>query len=101
MDYPPQTMNLFSQFVDPDQYMYNDPHHGVPRFRLPPHQPNMMNMQNGQRTNETKPRLGREEVLVLEREFKRCEKPTTQVKRMFAEDMGVDLSRINVRTNLR
>ncbi|QSZ29889.1 hypothetical protein DSL72_004407 [Monilinia vaccinii-corymbosi] len=55
----------------------------------------MMNMSNGQKTNETKPRLGKEEVDVLEREFKRNPKPTTQTKRIFAEDMGVDLSRIN------
>ncbi|KAI9644995.1 hypothetical protein NHQ30_007031 [Ciborinia camelliae] len=55
----------------------------------------MMNMPTGQKTNETKPRLGKEEVDILEREFIRNPKPTTQTKRGFAEDMGVDLSRIN------
>jgi hypothetical protein len=48
------------------------------------------------KTNETKPRLGKDEVEVLEREFKKNPKPTTQTKRQFAEDMGVDLARINV-----
>ena len=48
------------------------------------------------RTNETKPRLGKDEVDILEREFKKNSKPTTQMKRQFAEDMGVELARINV-----
>jgi hypothetical protein len=48
------------------------------------------------KTNETKPRLGRDEVDILEREFKINPKPTTQTKRKFADDMGVDLARINV-----
>ena len=48
------------------------------------------------RTNETKPRLGKDEVDILEREFKKNPKPTTQTKRQFAEDMGVELARINV-----
>lgn len=48
------------------------------------------------KTNETKPRLGKDEVEILEREFKRNPKPMTQIKRQFAEDMGVDLARINV-----
>ena len=49
------------------------------------------------KTTETKPRLGRDEVNILEREFKTSPKPTTRTKRQFAEDMGVDLARINVR----
>jgi hypothetical protein len=48
------------------------------------------------RTNETKARIGKDEADFLEREFKRNPKPTTQTKRQFAEDMGVDLARINV-----
>jgi flagellar biosynthesis component FlhA len=48
------------------------------------------------KTTETKPRLGKDEVDVLEREFKKNPKPTTQTKRQFAEDMGVELARINV-----
>jgi hypothetical protein len=48
------------------------------------------------KTNETKPRLGKDEVEILEREFKKNPKPTTQTKRGFADDMGVELARINV-----
>jgi len=46
--------------------------------------------------NEMKPRLGKEEVEILEREFKKTPKPTTRTKGQFAEDMGVELARINV-----
>ncbi|KAG0649686.1 Anterior-restricted homeobox [Hyphodiscus hymeniophilus] len=56
----------------------------------------MITMPNHQtRANETKPRLGKEEVEILEHEFKKNPKPTTQTKRGFAEDMGVELARIN------
>lgn len=48
------------------------------------------------KTNETKPRLGKDEVEILERAFKKNPKPTTQIKHQFAEDMGVELARINV-----
>jgi hypothetical protein len=50
--------------------------------------------------NETKARIGKDEVDILEREFKRNPKPITMTKRQFAEDMGVDLSRINVRQTM-
>ncbi|KAH9212801.1 hypothetical protein DL95DRAFT_410862 [Leptodontidium sp. 2 PMI_412] len=53
-------------------------------------QPNM-NMA----ANETKPRLGKDEVGLLEREFLKSPKPSTQTKRQFAEDMGVDLATVN------
>lgn len=55
----------------------------------------MIAMPNPTKSNETKPRLGKDEVDILEREFKKNPKPTTQTKRQFAEDMGVDLARIN------
>lgn len=59
----------------------------------------MMGMPHGTtKTNETKPRLGKDEVDILEREFKKNPKPSTQTKRQFAEDMRVDLARINVRS---
>lgn len=48
------------------------------------------------KSNETKPRLGKDEVETLEREFRKNPKPTTDTKRMFAKEMGVDLARINV-----
>jgi hypothetical protein len=56
-----------------------------------------MGMPHPQKPNETKPRLGKDEVDILEREFKKNPKPSTQTKRQFAEDMRVDLARINVR----
>lgn len=56
----------------------------------------MIGMPGTTKTNETKPRLGKDEVEILEREFKKNPKPTTQTKRQFADDMGVDLARINV-----
>jgi bisphosphoglycerate-dependent phosphoglycerate mutase len=56
----------------------------------------MMGMPHGAKTNETKPRLGKDEVDILEREFKKNPKPSTQTKRQFAEEMRVDLARINV-----
>jgi hypothetical protein len=46
--------------------------------------------------NETKPRLGKDEVDILEREFRENPKPTTKVKQKFAREMGVELPRINV-----
>lgn len=55
----------------------------------------MMGMPHPSKTNETKPRLGKDEVDILEREFKKNPKPSTQTKRQFAEDMRVDLARIN------
>ncbi|KAH7412836.1 hypothetical protein BKA64DRAFT_339058 [Cadophora sp. MPI-SDFR-AT-0126] len=45
---------------------------------------------------EAKPRLGKEEVDILESHFKKNPKPITDVKRQMAKDMGVDISRINI-----
>ncbi|RKF58277.1 putative homeobox domain-containing protein [Erysiphe neolycopersici] len=44
---------------------------------------------------EAKPRLGKDEVNKLEREFEKNPKPSTQTKKGFAEEMNVDLPRIN------
>lgn len=48
------------------------------------------------RTTEPKPRLAKEEVDKLEREFQRNYKPNSIIKKQLAEEMGVDLARINV-----
>lgn len=48
--------------------------------------------------NETKPQLGNNEVEILEREFEKNHKLSTQTKRQFAEDMSVELSAVNVST---
>lgn len=102
MDYVQPTFQHFSQHPSHDQLisqmtpggMYNDHQYG---YSLPQHQTNMMNMATGQKTNETKPRLGKDEVDILEFEFNKNPKPTTQTKRGYADTMGVELSRINVR----
>jgi len=66
-----------------------------------PHFQSMMEQPNASmEMNETKPRLGKGEVDILECEFKKNPKPPTRTKRQFAEDMGVDLSRINVRQSV-
>ncbi|KAL2067421.1 hypothetical protein VTL71DRAFT_1846 [Oculimacula yallundae] len=70
---------------------YSDVHHTYAMAQSAP----MMAMPNVAKANETKPRLGKDEVDILEREFKKNPKPTTQTKRQFAEEMGVDLARIN------
>ncbi|CAL3964144.1 unnamed protein product [Diplocarpon coronariae] len=74
-----------------EQMPYAD---GLPRYAVP-HSAQLIVMPSGAKANETKPRLGKDEVDILEREFKKNPKPTTLTKRQFAEDMGVDLARIN------
>jgi hypothetical protein len=45
---------------------------------------------------EPKPRLAKEEVELLEREFAKNQKPSSTTKRELAEQMGVEVPRINV-----
>lgn len=45
-----------------------------------------------------KSRITQHQVQILQRHFNQNPKPRTQEKRMFAEDLGVGLVRINVRT---
>lgn len=77
---------------------YSDAHQNIQHsYAMAQQTAAMMSTPNhSTRTNETKPRLGKDEVDILEREFKRNPKPTTQTKRQFAEDMRVELARINV-----
>lgn len=49
------------------------------------------------RTTESKPRLSKEEVEVLEAEFQKNHKPNSTTKKALAESMRVDNARINVR----
>lgn len=49
------------------------------------------------RTTESKPRLSKEEVEVLEAEFQKNHKPSSTTKKALAESMRVDNARINVR----
>lgn len=48
------------------------------------------------RTTESKPRLSKEEVEVLEAEFQKNHKPNSTTKKALAESMRVDNARINV-----
>ncbi|PQE11123.1 homeobox domain-containing protein [Rutstroemia sp. NJR-2017a BVV2] len=77
------------------QASYPEHQHLIHGYSITQSQSSMLAMPHGTKTNETKPRLGKEEVDILEREFKRNPKPTTQTKRGFAEQMNVDLARIN------
>jgi hypothetical protein len=48
------------------------------------------------RTTESKPRLSKEEVEILEAEFQKNHKPNSTTKKALAESMRVDNARINV-----
>lgn len=46
--------------------------------------------------NDAKPRLAKQEVELLERHFQENHKPPSSLKRQLAENMGVQVCRINV-----
>ena len=50
---------------------------------------------------EPKPRLAKDEVELLEREFLKNPKPNSSTKRELAEQMGVEVPRINVGSDMR
>lgn len=59
------------------------------------HHSRLLNQQMG-RTTDSKPRLSKEEVEVLEAEFQKNHKPSSATKKTLAESMRVDTARINV-----
>lgn len=59
------------------------------------HQRSLLNQQMP-RATESKPRLSKEEVEILENEFKKNHKPNSTTKKALAESMRVDNARINV-----
>lgn len=59
------------------------------------HQGHLLHRHQMSRTTETKPRLSKEEVEVLEAEFQKNHKPNSTVKKALAESMRVDNARIN------
>jgi hypothetical protein len=65
-------------------------------LETPVEETNEKNLPPVEEDNELKSCLGKEEVETIEREFQKNPKPTAQTKHQFAEDMGVDLVRINV-----
>lgn len=58
----------------------------------------LVHHQQMSRTTESKPRLSKEEVEVLEAEFQKNHKPNSSTKKALAESMRVDHARINVTT---
>ncbi|ROT36961.1 hypothetical protein SODALDRAFT_325516 [Sodiomyces alkalinus F11] len=77
------------------QYPMN---HAIPYHRnAEPWQPEALihHDHHGGRTTESKPRLAKEEVDKLEREFQRNNKPNSNLKKQLAEEMRVDVARIN------
>ncbi len=61
------------------------------------HNRHLVNHHQLSRTTESKPRLSKEEVEVLEAEFQKNHKPSSTTKKALAESMRVDNARINVR----
>ncbi|KAM0554099.1 hypothetical protein ACHAPJ_006897 [Fusarium lateritium] len=59
------------------------------------HQGHLLHHHQMSRTTETKPRLSKEEVEVLEAEFQKNHKPNSTTKKALAESMRVDNARIN------
>ncbi|EXM08251.1 hypothetical protein FOIG_02978 [Fusarium odoratissimum NRRL 54006] len=59
------------------------------------HQGHLLHHHQMSRTTETKPRLSKEEVEILEAEFQKNHKPNSTTKKALAESMRVDNSRIN------
>ena len=99
MEYLEPSFHHFHDQLSQGISSYTDSHHQhlQPSYAMAQQTSTMITMPSHQtKTNETKPRLGKDEVEILEREFKKNPKPTTQTKRGFAEDMGVELARINV-----
>lgn len=60
------------------------------------HNRHLVHQQHLSRTTESKPRLSKEEVEVLEAEFQKNHKPNSSTKKALAESMRVDNARINV-----
>ncbi|KAF5000660.1 hypothetical protein FGRMN_1593 [Fusarium graminum] len=59
------------------------------------HQGHLLHHHQMSRTTETKPRLSKEEVEILEAEFQKNHKPNSTTKKALAESMRVDNARIN------
>lgn len=88
----------YGQYVqgpyNPQQYMHGNGYHfnmnPAAEWRRHPM------MHHGPRATESKPRLAKEEVDKLEAEFQRNHKPNSILKKKLAEEMRVDIARINV-----
>jgi hypothetical protein len=65
-------------------------------FDMPSHSTSMMTPNGMPEKTESKPRLAKEEVDVLEGHFQAHNKPSSGTKRELASRMNVDIARINV-----
>jgi hypothetical protein len=83
--YGQQASNYSSYFADSMEVAYHN------------HQQHLAHHQQISRTTESKPRLSKEEVEILEAEFQKNHKPNSTTKKALAESMRVENARINVR----
>lgn len=60
------------------------------------HQQHLVHHHQMSRTTESKPRLSKEEVEILEAEFQKNHKPNSNTKKALADSMRVENARINV-----
>lgn len=97
MDYSSYDNPVFHLPLDYPQYA--DPQHRP--YPVPRRANSMTNLNQVARghhgeKNDTKPRLSKGEVEILERQFQEQHKPSSNTKRQLADRMGVDIARINV-----
>jgi hypothetical protein len=85
--------SLPSHHLPSHESIYSDLHHQLHSYSG--EDSPIMAMPNPHHKNETKPRLGKAEVDILEASFQENPKPSAQVKRQFAENMQVEVNRIN------
>jgi len=85
-------------------YSFSGQYAAPPAFAYPHGDPDpwrqarsaLIHVSNMQKATESKPRLAKEEVEMLEAEFQRNHKPNSSLKKSLAEQMRVDVARINV-----
>jgi hypothetical protein len=80
------------------QYQYWNHHHIMALYQQHQRAALMLGQGglHGAKQTEPKPRLAKDEVELLEREFAKNPKPNSSTKRELAEQMGVEVPRINV-----
>lgn len=105
-------MGSYTQSSWPPSWAYssevNDPYSGYSQYpsyssylaesmdAYQTHHHHLVHHHQMSRTTESKPRLSKEEVEVLEAEFQKNHKPNSSTKKALAESMRVDNARINV-----
>jgi hypothetical protein len=82
-----QQYNDYPSYAQESMDPYSAHHHH--------HQHHLVHQHSMSRTTESKPRLSKEEVEVLEAEFQKNHKPNSSTKKALAESMRVDNARIN------